>query len=252
MTAEPDDFESTIRLLVHADLFEIEALVATTGWSNSGGRERPDILHEIIDAYEKDLPNLRKISDQKDHWQTSRSSKSDIGLVRPICTPGRPGSARMGFRFIGKDNHSAGSDLIIKLADEQDERPLWVLVWGGGNTLAQSIWKVQQERTSEELKAFLHKLRVYTITDQDRPQKGESYEFSSHHWMRQEFEKDLFFIWDESAWRYQNGTGKRKWDQYAEHIQNHGNLGNLSQIPIRGGRRYAVVPVCLAEWAQRS
>jgi len=228
MTAEPDDFESTIRLLVHADLFEIEALVATTGWSNSGGRERPDILHEILDAYEKDLPNLRKISDQKDHL--TDESKLSLGYwPSPGYLHSRTvlGSAKMGFRFLGKDNHSAGSDLIIKLADEQDERPIWVLMWGGGNTLAQSIWKVQQERTPEQLKAFLHKLRVYTITDQDRPQKGESYEFSSHHWMRQEFEKDLFFIWDESAWRYQNDNGKRNWDQYAEHIQNHGNLGAI-------------------------
>ena len=228
VTAEPDDFESTIRLLVHADLFEIEALVATTGWSNSGGQERPDILHEIIDAYEKDLPNLRKISGQRDHM--ADESKQQLGYwPSPGYLHSRTvlGSAKMGFRFIGKDNDSAGSDLIIKLADEQDERPIWVLMWGGGNTLAQSIWKVQQERSPELLKAFLHKLRVYTITDQDRPQKGESYEFSSHYWMRKEFEKDLFFIWDESAWAFQNGTGKRNWDQYAEHIQNHGNLGAI-------------------------
>jgi len=226
--AEPDDFESTIRLLVHADLFEIEGLVATTGWSNSGGKERPDILHEIIDAYENDLPNLRKISDQNDHL--ADESKQQLGYwPSPAYLHSRTvlGSAKMGFSFIGKDNNSAGSDLIIKLADEQDERPIWVLVWGGGNTLAQSIWKVQQESSPEQLKTFLHKLRVYTITDQDRPQRGESYEFSSHYWMRKEFEKDLFFIWDESAWGFQNGTGKRNWDEYAEHIQNHGNLGAI-------------------------
>jgi hypothetical protein len=39
-TVEPDDMESIIRLLAHADLFEIEGLVVTTGWSNTGGRER--------------------------------------------------------------------------------------------------------------------------------------------------------------------------------------------------------------------
>ena len=32
-TWEPDDHESLIRLLVHADLFEIEGIVVTTGWS---------------------------------------------------------------------------------------------------------------------------------------------------------------------------------------------------------------------------
>lgn len=148
ITAEPDDFESTIRLFVHADLFEIEALVATTGWSNSGGNERPDLIHGIIEAYEKDLPNLRRISSQKGHL--ANESKQRIGYwPSPAYLRSRTvlGSAKMGFRFIGKDNNSAGSDLIIKLADEKNERPLWVLVWGGGNTLAQSVWKVQQERT---------------------------------------------------------------------------------------------------------
>jgi hypothetical protein len=228
ITAEPDDFESTIRLLVHADLFEIEALIATTGWSNSGGGERPDLIHQIIVAYEKDLPNLLKISDQKDHL--ADESKQPIGnWPSPAYLHSRTvlGSAKMGFSFIGKDNNSAGSELIIKLADEPDKRPLWVLVWGGANTLAQAVWKVQQERTPEQVKAFLQKLRVYTITDQDRPQRGGSPEFSSHYWMRKEFEKDLFFIWDESAWGFQNGTGERNWDQYAEHIQSHGNLGAI-------------------------
>jgi hypothetical protein len=32
-TWETDDSESLVRLLVHADLFEIEGLVYTTGWS---------------------------------------------------------------------------------------------------------------------------------------------------------------------------------------------------------------------------
>lgn len=226
VTVEPDDFESTIRLLVHADLFEIEALVASTGWSNSGGQERPDLIHHLIDAYEKDVPNLRQISDQQEYL--ADESCQQLGYwPSPGYLHSRTvlGSSKMGVSFIGKDNHSSGSELIITLADQQDERPLWVLVWGGGNTLAQSIWKVQQERTPEQLKAFLRKLRVYTITDQDRPQRGGSPEFSSHFWMRQKFAEDLRFIWDESAWGFQNDTGRRNWAQYAEHVQNHGNLG---------------------------
>jgi hypothetical protein len=51
--------------------------------------------------------------------------------------------------------------LIIKLADEDDDRPVWVTVLGGDNTLAQAIWRVQQSRSPEELKALLNKLRVY-------------------------------------------------------------------------------------------
>jgi hypothetical protein len=47
--------------------------------------------------------------------------------------------------------------------------------------------------------------------------------------MRREFSEDLLFIWDECAWKYQNGIGKNNWNEYATHIHNHGNLG--SQYP---------------------
>jgi hypothetical protein len=47
--------------------------------------------------------------------------------------------------------------------------------------------------------------------------------------MRGEFADDLLFIWDECAWKYQNGTGRENWSDYEIHIQNHGNLG--SQYP---------------------
>ena len=43
---ESDDMESMIRLLVHADLFEIEGLVATTGWSYSqASTDSLDLIH---------------------------------------------------------------------------------------------------------------------------------------------------------------------------------------------------------------
>jgi hypothetical protein len=226
---EPDDMESMIRLLVHADLFEIEGLVSTTGWSNTGGNDRIDLIHAAIAAYEKDLPNLMKRSDQSGHLPDE--SRQQIGYwPSPDYLSARtlPGSAKMGMRVVGENNDSPGSELIIKLADEADERPVWVTVWGGGNTLAQAIWRVRNDRTPEQLKAFLHKIRVYTITDQDKPWGAEvDFAISSHQWMRREFQDDLMFIWDESAWRFQNETGKSNWDRYAEQIQGHGALGAL-------------------------
>ena len=58
-TWETDDSESLVRLLVHADLFEIEGLIFTTGWSLDSTRNAFfDLIHERINAYEKDLPNL--------------------------------------------------------------------------------------------------------------------------------------------------------------------------------------------------
>ena len=227
---EPDDMESMIRLLVHADLFEIEGLVATTGWSSSGGNaEWVRLIHDAIDAYEKDVPNLRKRSGQDDFKEDESQQK--IGYwPSPDYLRSRTvvGSQVRGMEHIGEGNSSPGSDLIIEMADKQDKRPVWVLVWGGANTLAQAIWQVQQEHTDQQLKTFLDKLRTYTITDQDRSYKdGTPYDISSHQWMRREFKKDLFFIWDECAWKFQNGTGRKNWDQYANHIQGHGTLGGM-------------------------
>lgn len=233
---EPDDMESMIRLMVHADQYEIEALIASGGW-NSSGRPYPlswmDSLKTTIDAYERDLPNLMKRSGQTGFLSAnSEAGQQKIGYwpsADYLRSRTMAGSLNLGYKNLGEENRSAGSDFIIRLVDEADDRPLWITAWGGGNTLAQAIWQVQQERTPEQLKTFLNKLRVYTITDQDVPygDRHSNYPFSSHQWMRREFEKDLLFIWDESAWLTQNGIGARSWDEYAAHVQNHGNLGRI-------------------------
>ena len=229
-TWETDDTESLVRFLVHADLYEIEGIVWTTGYSHSNISSNPthfEIIHGVIDAYEQDLPNLLKRSNQSGHEQ--ENSPQEIGYwpsADYVREHTMKGSIRRGQQYIGANNNSDGSKLIIDLADEDDDRPIWITVWGGANTLAQAIWQVQQTRSEDELEAFLHKLRVYTITDQDRHYDGsEGYEVSSHQWMRREFEEDLFFIWDECAWKFQNGTGASNWSQYETHIQGHGNLG---------------------------
>ncbi|MCF8225796.1 MAG: DUF1593 domain-containing protein [Bacteroidales bacterium] len=54
-TWETDDSESLVRLLVHADLFEIEGLVFSTGWSLDETRDDfIDLIYDAIDAYEQD------------------------------------------------------------------------------------------------------------------------------------------------------------------------------------------------------
>jgi hypothetical protein len=229
-THEPDDMESMIRLMAYADQFEIEGLVASTGWSLDGSKGEPwlPLIHDVINAYEKDLPNLRKRSNQQGHLPEESGQK--IGYwpsAKYLHARTVMGSKKRGYSFIGKDNDSPGSELIVKAADKKDDRPIYVCVWGGANTLAQAIWRVRADRTAEQLTQFLRKIRVFTITDQDRGQGMSPYESSSHFWMRKEFEKALLFIWDESAWGFQNRTGRSNWDKYAAQIQKHGNLGAM-------------------------
>ena len=100
--------------------------------------------------------------------------------------------------------------------------------WGGANTLAQAIWTVKQERSETEVRKFVNKLCVYTITDQDVcGGPPVDYAFSSHQWIRKTCGKDIRFFWDDSAWIVQNAIGSQNWNEYATHIQNHGNLGKI-------------------------
>lgn len=82
-------------------------------------------LRQVIDAYEKDLPNLRKRSRQD--GQLPDESREQIGdWPSPDYLRSRTvlGSRTMGYKCIGETNDSPGSELIVKLAEEEDERPI--------------------------------------------------------------------------------------------------------------------------------
>ena len=227
---EPDDNESAVRLLSYADRFEIEAIVTTIGWNcDPYPEEWAEYLYRVIDGYEVDVHNLMKRSGQTGFLADEQ--KQELGYwpsADYIRSRSVMGSTRAGIGVIGEGNDSAGSELLIQLADEDDPRPIWVCSWGGANTLSQAIWKVQQTRSEEEFKAFLHKFRLYTITDQDMVYAMRmDRAYSSHQWLRREFPEDLMLVWDESAWLNQNALGVRNWNKYAELIQGHGEMGKV-------------------------
>ena len=230
---EPDDMESAIRLMAYADMFEIEAIMTTVGWNcDPYPKEWTQYLDKVVEAYGKDVHKLMLRSKQKDFLSLDRENgKQTIGYwpsMEYIKSRCMAGSHTAGIGIIGQDNDTEGSEFLIKLADEDDERPIWVATWGSGNTLAQAIWKVQQTRTPEQLKAFLHKFRVYTITDQDMVYAMRmNRAYSSHMWMRREFKDDLKFIWDEGTWQLQCELGKQEWKKHQEMIQGHGALGAI-------------------------
>ena len=229
---EPDDMESMVRLMAYADMFEIEALITSVGWNcDPYPKEWAQYLHRVIDAYAKDATNLMRRSDQKSFLPLDQENGSQrIGYwpsAEYIRSRAVMGSERGGIKVIGEDNDSPGSQLLIRLADEDDPRPIYVAAWGGANTLAQAIWRVKQTRTSEELKKFVRKFRVYTITDQDMQYNMRmNRAYSSHQWLRREFKDDLQFIWDEGTWQEQCELGKQHWALHQQNIQSKGALGS--------------------------
>ena len=167
--ADPDDTQSMVRLLLYSNVIDIEGLIATTSvWKKSS--IAPGAIKKIVEAYGKVQPNLNK------HEAGFPEAKALLSKVKQ-------GIAKYGMEGVGDGNDSDGSDWIIKVLEEKDERPLWISVWGGVNTLAQALYKINKTKTEAEAKKLISALRVYTISDQD----------DSGIWIRKNF-PDLFYI----------------------------------------------------------
>lgn len=167
---EPDDTQSLVRFLVYSNQWDVEGLIATTSVHL---RERTAAwkIRQVVEAYAKVRDNLLR-------HEPGFPEASD--LLSRI----REGRAAYGMAGVGPGMDSPGSELIIRAVDREDDpRPVWVLVWGGPNTLAQALWKVRQTRSPEAVEKFVQKLRVYTISDQD----------DSGPWIRKNF-PHLFYI----------------------------------------------------------
>jgi len=167
--ADPDDSQTLVRLLLYSNHIDIEGLIATTS-VHQKTRVAPETIIKIINGYEKVHSNLLK------HEQGYPPAQSLIALVRK-------GLPVFGMEGVGKGKDSEGSEWIIKILENNDNRPLWVSVWGGPNTLAQALWKIRETKSPDEAKRLIKKLRVYTISDQD----------DTGYWMRKNF-PDLFYI----------------------------------------------------------
>ncbi len=227
---EPDDMESMVRLMAYADCFEIEAIITSVGWNcDPYPVEWAQYLTRVIEAYRQDVPNLMKRSGQEGFLVDPEMGPQPLGYWPSpdyIKSCALMGSIHGGIKAIGEGNDSPGSEKLICLADEDDPRPIYVAAWGGANTLAQAIWRVKQTRSDEEVRRFVRKFRLFTITDQDmKYDMRMDRAYSSHMWLRKDFADDLQFIWDEGAWQEQCELGKQHWTQHQQYIQGKGALG---------------------------
>src|SRR3954467_15462390 len=136
---EPDDQMSMVRFLVYPNQFDVEGLVATTStWMRN--RVRPEVIRTLIDAYAEVQPNLSK---HQDGFPTAAALRNVV----------KAGQGGFGMAAVGRGNTSEGAEAIIRAADKADDRPLWITVWGGANTLAQALLQVRETRTPAEVNA---------------------------------------------------------------------------------------------------
>jgi hypothetical protein len=108
----------------------------------------------------------------------------------------KSGNPLRGRDYIGHDHDTEGSRALISAVDASSkDTPLNIAIWGGQTDLVQALWRVRHERGEQDYRAFIRKLRVYDIDDQDKLAS----------WIRNEF-PGLFYILAKAP----EGADKRK------------------------------------------
>lgn len=174
---EKDDIQSLVRLLLYANDIDIEGIVLCSSCflKRGGGRGAQKIVKNMLDTYAAAKPNLDRHA----------PGYPEANVLRARVHSGIPAFGQAPGRGFAEEKYSnnPGVQCIIRAVDAPDPRPVWVGLWGGANTLAQAVWQVSRTRSDAELKRFLHKLRILSISDQD----------NSAAWIRQNWGSDLFY-----------------------------------------------------------
>jgi hypothetical protein len=195
---DPDDFQSVVHFLLYADVFDVEGLV-----SSPYGPGRKEHILEVIDAYERDYANLKTYSKKYPHPEGLRAITKQGAL-------GSPGPAGVG-------KPTEGSEWIVRCARSDDARPLWVLVWGGIEDLAQAL---------HDAPDILQKIRVYFIGGPNK-----MWSVDAHDYIEQNH-PNLWMIEANATYRgwFVGGNQAGEWGNsafVATHIAGRGALGEF-------------------------
>jgi len=202
---DPDDFQSMVHLLAYADAFDIEGLI-----SSPYGPGRREHLLQVIEHYATDYQQLKACS--------ARYPPPEE--LRRLAKQGAIDSAP----FQGFGRATEGSDWIVRSARRSDPRPLWVLVWGGIDDLAQAL------HDAPDIEA---KLRVYFIGGPNKMWSVDAYQYIARHHPK------LWMIEANSTYRgwFTGGNQAGEWGNTAfvgSHVRNHGALGDFFATLLNG------------------
>ncbi len=182
--------------LMYSDKFDTEGIISSPSF---GEGSKEEILR-MIDVYEKDLPKLAK------HVQGLASPD----YLRLITKQGRRGAAP----YCGFTVSTEGSDWIVKCARRETDRPLYVLVWGGLEDLAQAL---------HDAPDIQDKIRVYWIGGPNKKWSVNSYTYIVQHF------PNLWFIENNASYRgfiYQSKVNDVYNALYFDtYIKDAGNMG---------------------------
>lgn len=203
--SDADDFQSLVHYLLYADLFDTEGILSSP-W---GAGRRSDVLR-VIDAYQRDWPRLRGEDPRY----------PDPEYVREIAKQGAVDFAP----WKGWSAPTEGSEWIIQCARRPDPRPLYLLMWGLLEDLAQAL---------HDAPDILPRLRVHFIGGPNKKWGANAYAYILNTF------PGLWMIEDNSTYRgwFNGGAQEPPWDNAGfvrAFAAGHGALGGFFARQLDG------------------
>ncbi|CAN5422478.1 hypothetical protein BH23BAC1_BH23BAC1_27110 [soil metagenome] len=178
---EVDDVDSFIRFLLYANEFDIAGLVySSSQWHYAGDGQGTTFISE--------MPNTAKRYSERTElrWPGTDWMQDYIGKYAQVYNnlskhaDGYPtpdyllSIIRVGnIEFEGEmEKDTEGSDFIKEILLDDDERPVYLQIWGGTNTVARALKSIEEEykNTAQWEKIYdkvSQKTILYTVLDQD-------------------------------------------------------------------------------------
>jgi hypothetical protein len=169
-----DDPQSFIRLLYYSNVIDLEAIVITRFEEEPSDQHVMKKAMDRIDAYEEVYDLLLAQDSAYPSPSHLRSiTKLGHGGMQITLKPGMREEDRFwdwvgeGNTPLGQAKDSEGSRHLLSLLEKEDDRPIFVQVWGGVLTFTQALYRYVQEHEEHEVEDLLSRLYFYTIHMQD-------------------------------------------------------------------------------------
>ena len=159
---EYDDQCSMVRFLLYANEFDIQGLIFSSSKHHwKGTQDTPgyrwlgtEWLEQQLNAYADVFPNLKR-HDPGFPLPDDLKSQVFIGNILLEGDMNKP---------------TPGSDHIVEVLLSSDPSPVWLLAWGGPNTIARAL-KTIEDKCPERRDDVSEKIRLYLISQQDSTYK---------------------------------------------------------------------------------
>jgi hypothetical protein len=155
---EYDDQCSMVRFLLYANEFDIQGLIFSSSKHHWKGTQ--------------DIPGYKWLGTE---WlEQQLNAYSDVFLNLRRHDPGFPSPDELRSQvFVGNillegdmKEPTPGSDHIVEVLLSSDPSPVWLLAWGGPNTIARAL-KTIEDNHLERKDDISEKIRMYLISEQD-------------------------------------------------------------------------------------